>query len=58
MFSNHNDAKVTKHDFLGEAKMKTWIAAILISVSLAGSAWGKSARPQSAADLQTFSVSA
>jgi hypothetical protein len=35
--------------------MKTCVAAILISVSLAGSAWGQSARPQSAADLAKYS---
>jgi iron(III) transport system substrate-binding protein len=35
--------------------MKTCVAAILISVSLAGSAWGQGARPQSAADLAKYS---
>ena len=34
--------------------MKTWIAAILVSVSLGGSAWGQSPRPQTAADLGKY----
>jgi hypothetical protein len=35
--------------------MKTWVAAILVSVGLAGSAWGQSVRPQTAADLAKYS---
>jgi iron(III) transport system substrate-binding protein len=35
--------------------MKTFVATILIFVGLAGSAWGQSARPQSAADLAKYS---
>jgi iron(III) transport system substrate-binding protein len=34
--------------------MKTWIAVILVSVSLAGSVWSQSARPQTAADLGKY----
>jgi len=34
--------------------MKTWIAVILVSVSLAASAWSQSARPQTAADLAKY----
>ena len=39
---------------LRRRKMKTWIAAILVSVSLGGSAWGQSPRPQTAADLGKY----
>ena len=34
--------------------MKIWIAAILLAVSLGGSAWGQSPRPQTAADLGKY----
>ena len=35
--------------------MKTWVAAILVSVSLAESAWCQGSRPQTAADLAKYS---
>jgi len=34
--------------------MKTWFAAILVSVSLVGNAWCQGARPQTAADLAKY----
>ena len=34
--------------------MKTLVAVVLVSVSLAGNAWGQSPRPQTAADLAKY----
>src|SRR5262245_21631926 len=47
-------AYFTRNGSSGDERMKTLVAGVLISVSLAGSASGQSPQPQTAADLAKY----